>query len=82
MLDQSGVHIHCNGHGDHGVHTKIIVDDEIAIVSSMNLIPTSKGGSSWETGIVTCDSKVVDSIAASVKDFLDECVPYRQEKQM
>jgi hypothetical protein len=48
------------------VHAKIIVvDNSVAIVSSMNFYPDSSAGVSWEAGLITIDEKVVDSIANS-----------------
>ncbi len=48
---------------DDQMHTKIIiVDREVAIVSSMNFLGNSSAGVSWETGLVTMNPEVVESI--------------------
>jgi phosphatidylserine/phosphatidylglycerophosphate/cardiolipin synthase-like enzyme len=55
-----------------GVHSKlIIVDDEIAIVSSMNFTSHSESYN-YETGIVTTDKAVVDSAKESIIGIRDE----------
>ena len=55
------------------VHAKlIVVDRAVAIVSSMNFYGESSAGVSWEAGIVTLESKVVESILSSYsKAFTD-----------
>lgn len=48
------------------VHAKlIVVDNTIAISSSMNFFPESSAGVSWEAGLVSIDQQVVDSIVSS-----------------
>lgn len=48
------------------VHAKlIVVDNAVAIISSMNFYPDSSAGASWEAGIISTDKKVVDSIVSS-----------------
>jgi len=48
------------------VHAKlIVVDNAIAISSSMNFFPDSSAGVSWEAGLISIDKKVVDSIVSS-----------------
>ncbi len=55
-----------------GVHSKlIIVDDEIAIVSSMNFTAHSENAN-YETGIVTIDKAVVESAKESIIGIRDE----------
>jgi hypothetical protein len=50
------------------VHAKIIVvDNSIAIVSSMNFYPESSAGASWEAGLITIQTKTVESILESIK---------------
>ena len=50
------------------VHAKIIVvDNAIAIVSSMNFYPESSAGVSWEAGLISLQLKTVESIIDSVK---------------
>ena len=44
------------------VHAKVMaIDEEVAIVSSMNLITTSEAGQSIEAGIVSIEEEVVES---------------------
>jgi hypothetical protein len=51
-------------HYDNRIHSKIIVvDDKVAVVSSMNFYSGSSGGASNEAGIVSIDEKVVESAA-------------------
>jgi hypothetical protein len=51
------------------VHAKIIVvDDSVAIVSSMNFYPDSSAGVSWEAGLITIHLKTVASILESIKN--------------
>jgi len=48
------------------VHAKlIVVDNVIAISSSMNFYPESSAGVSWEAGLISLDQQVVDSIVKS-----------------
>lgn len=48
------------------VHAKlIVVDNAVAIISSMNFYPDSSAGASWEVGLISIDKKVVDSIVSS-----------------
>ncbi len=55
-----------------GVHSKLlVVDDEIAIVSSMNFTSHSESYN-YETGIVTIDKAVVDSAKESILGIRDE----------
>lgn len=54
---------------DKNVHAKIIVvDREVTIVSSMNLYARSTGGQTWETGIISFEDEVVESVVNSVKE--------------
>jgi phosphatidylserine/phosphatidylglycerophosphate/cardiolipin synthase-like enzyme len=49
------------------VHAKIIVVDRaVAIVSSMNFYPDSSAGVSWEAGLISTDSEVVESMVKSI----------------
>ena len=58
--------------GAGGVHSKlVIVDNEVAIVSSMNFTMNSENDT-WETGIVSFDRNVVDSAANSFSNYTDE----------
>jgi phosphatidylserine/phosphatidylglycerophosphate/cardiolipin synthase-like enzyme len=68
-LIQSGIKLTHNRR----VHAKlIVVDREIAIISSMNLNVTSSGGSSWEAGIVSMDETVVKSVIDSILNLLPD----------
>jgi phosphatidylserine/phosphatidylglycerophosphate/cardiolipin synthase-like enzyme len=68
-LRKKGVHIHYVN----PLHSKIIViDREIAIVSSMNLYSGSTGGALLEAGIVSFDKKVVDSATKYIVDLLEK----------
>jgi phosphatidylserine/phosphatidylglycerophosphate/cardiolipin synthase-like enzyme len=68
-LRKSGMLIHY----DNQIHAKIIViDKEVAIVSSMNLYSGSSGGATKEAGIVSIDKKVVESTANYILDLLDK----------
>jgi phosphatidylserine/phosphatidylglycerophosphate/cardiolipin synthase-like enzyme len=52
------------------LHAKILlVDDKIAIVSSMNFLQKATAGISWEAGIVTLDKKTVDMIKDSITNL-------------
>jgi phosphatidylserine/phosphatidylglycerophosphate/cardiolipin synthase-like enzyme len=69
FLRKNGVSIHY----DNTIHSKIIViDQKIAIVSSMNIYSGSTGGGSLEAGIVTFESKVVEAIAKYVATLLEK----------
>ena len=66
-LKQSGISLSY----DKRVHAKlIVVDHEVAIISSMNFIVTSSGGSSWEAGVVSMEETVVKSIVDSIMSLL------------
>ena len=52
------------------LHAKIIiVDESLAVVSSMNFLRNATSGLSWEAGMVTISKKVVDDIKASIADL-------------
>ena len=52
------------------LHAKLLLfDDEIAIVSSMNLLVGATAGFSWEAGIITLDKKTVDMIKDSITNL-------------
>jgi phosphatidylserine/phosphatidylglycerophosphate/cardiolipin synthase-like enzyme len=73
-LVSEGVDMYYSGRkrGAGGVHSKlVIVDNEVAIVSSMNFIKSSENDT-WETGIVSVDKNVVDSAANSFSNYTDE----------
>jgi phosphatidylserine/phosphatidylglycerophosphate/cardiolipin synthase-like enzyme len=55
------------------VHAKIIVvDRKIAIISSMNFTPASTAGQSWEAGIVTIHTPVVEKVVDSIMKLKEE----------
>ena len=55
---------------DNRIHSKIIVvDDKVAVVSSMNFYSNSSGGGSSEAGIVSIDESVVDSASNYILKF-------------
>ena len=57
---------------DNQIHSKImIVDNKIAVVSSMNFYSGSSGGASKEAGIVSMDEKVVESAADYIRKLID-----------
>jgi phosphatidylserine/phosphatidylglycerophosphate/cardiolipin synthase-like enzyme len=67
-LKKSGVILNYN----EGVHAKIIVVDRaVAFVSSMNFIPTSTAGQSWEAGMISLDEEVIDDILNSIYEILE-----------
>jgi hypothetical protein len=50
------------------IHGKlIVVDGEVAIVSSMNFQSSSSGGKTWEAGIVSLDPNVVNIVSKSIQ---------------
>ena len=69
FLRKNGISIHY----DNTIHAKIIIiDQKIAIVSSMNIYSGSTGGGSIEAGIVTFENSVVESIGKYVASLLDK----------
>ena len=56
---------------DNQIHSKImVVDNSIAVVSSMNFYSGSSGGASKEAGIVSMDKQVVESAANYIKKLI------------
>lgn len=52
------------------IHAKIIIiDDSLAVVSSMNFIKNATAGISWEAGIISTSKGVVETIKASIADL-------------
>ena len=52
------------------LHAKlIIIDDLVAVVSSMNFMQRAAAGITWEAGIVTMNKEIVDSIKTSLADL-------------
>ena len=67
LLRKKGVNIHYIN----TIHAKIIIiDRKVAIVSSMNLYSGSTGGGLLEAGIVSFESKVVESASKYITDLL------------
>ena len=70
-------HMKLKSHGvkvqyDRDVHAKlVVVDDQAAIVSSMNFFGASSAGTTWEAGLVTIDKRVVDTIKKAVFKEID-----------
>jgi len=55
------------------LHAKIImIDDSLAIITSMNFIQRATAGVSWEAGLVTIDKWVVSKIKESITDLNPE----------
>ncbi len=69
LLRKKGVFIHYIN----TIHSKIIVvDRKIVILSSMNLYSGSTGGGLLEAGIVSFETKVVDSATKYIIDLLEK----------
>ena len=52
---------------DQDVHAKlVVVDNQVAIVSSMNFFGASSAGKTWEAGMVTIDTHVIEAITKAV----------------
>jgi hypothetical protein len=68
-LIDSGVNLYYNDF----IHAKILlIDDVVAINSSMNLISTSVGAQSWESGLITYDENVLNAIKKSIHNLISE----------
>jgi phosphatidylserine/phosphatidylglycerophosphate/cardiolipin synthase-like enzyme len=62
-LKQEGINLVYNKE----THAKpIVVDNEAAIVSSMNFYSGSSGGKTWEAGLVSIEENVVKSVANAI----------------
>ena len=69
FLKEDGVNLTYNK----AAHAKIIaVDRAVAIVSSMNFYGGSSSGASWETGLVSVEETVVESIVDSILELLEK----------
>lgn len=67
-LQNEGVQFHYNRH----IHAKLlVVDQQIAVISSMNFIVTSTGGSSWEAGMISIDEAIVNSVTKTIYQLLE-----------
>lgn len=75
--DQTKYHEHLQNKGvqlryHSTVHAKIIiVDQQIAVISSMNFNPSSSGGKSWEAGVVTMNAQIVKSVLQDVRNLIE-----------
>ena len=57
------------------IHAKIlIVDNCVAVVSSLNYISSSTSGNSWEAGIVSMDKKIIGDIRQTIFSIEDTIV--------
>lgn len=55
-------------------HAKlIVVDDEVAVVSSMNFYSGSSGGRTWEAGLVSIEEAVIKSVVKSIRKLQNSC---------
>jgi len=70
FLERKGVSVLYND----SVHGKVlVVDDIIAVVSSLNFLENSAFGKNWEAGIITYDISVIDQITESIENIaIDE----------
>lgn len=56
---------------DHRIHAKLlVVDQQIAVISSMNFYSYSSGGSSWEAGMISIDEPIVNSVHKTIHQLL------------
>jgi phosphatidylserine/phosphatidylglycerophosphate/cardiolipin synthase-like enzyme len=56
---------------DPRVHAKLlVVDEQIAVISSMNYYSWSSGGSSWEAGMISIDGAIVNSVHKTIHQLL------------
>jgi phosphatidylserine/phosphatidylglycerophosphate/cardiolipin synthase-like enzyme len=67
-LQKEGVQFHYNRR----IHAKLlVVDKRIAVISSMNFIVQSSGGSSWEAGMISIDEAIVKSVTKTIYELLE-----------
>ena len=56
---------------DRRIHAKlIVVDQQVAVISSMNFYSSSTGGSSWEAGMISIDDAIVHSVHKTIHQLL------------
>ncbi len=56
---------------DPRIHAKLlVVDAQIAVISSMNYYSWSSGGSSWEAGMISVDGAIVNSVHKTIHELL------------
>ena len=72
FLEKRGVSVHYSI----SVHGKVlVVDDIIAVVSSLNFLENSAFGKNWEAGIITYDKSVINQITESIENIaIDESI--------
>jgi len=55
------------------IHSKVmLVDKQIAIISSFNFTRNPASGTSWEAGIITYEKNVVEGIIKSIDNYLSD----------
>lgn len=56
---------------DRRIHAKLlVVDEQVAVISSMNFYSFSTGGSSWEAGMISIDVPIVCSVHKTIHQLL------------
>ena len=56
---------------DRRIHAKLlVVDQQIAVISSMNFYSFSTGGSLWEAGMISIDEAIVSSVHKTIHQLL------------
>ena len=66
-LKKEGIQLHY----DRRIHAKLlVVDQQIAVISSMNFYSSSTGGSSWEAGMISIDEAIVNSVHKTIQQLL------------
>ena len=72
-LQDAGMSLFYSGEDPGGVHSKLlVVDDDVAIVSSLNFTSSAEAAVSWETGVVTFSKEVVNSVIAAIDKFMKQ----------
>jgi phosphatidylserine/phosphatidylglycerophosphate/cardiolipin synthase-like enzyme len=67
LLKKEGVTINY----DRRIHAKLlVVDEQIAVISSMNFYSYSAGGSAWEAGMISIDDSIVTSVHKTIHQLL------------
>jgi phosphatidylserine/phosphatidylglycerophosphate/cardiolipin synthase-like enzyme len=67
LLKKEGVTIYYNRR----IHAKLlVVDEQIAVISSMNFYSYSTGGSAWEAGMISIDDSIVTSVHKTIHQLL------------
>jgi hypothetical protein len=64
---------------DRRIHVKLlVVDEQIAIISSMNFYSNSTGGSSWEAGMISIDDFIVNSVHKTIHNDILKKIEERE----